>query len=99
MTIGGLLVLEGAPGSRYESVLERVESRLHLIPRYRQKLAPGPVGRAQPVWIDDADFDLRWHVRAAKIPKPGGPFELAGFVASEFARRLDRSRPVWELHV
>jgi WS/DGAT/MGAT family acyltransferase len=100
MAVGGALVFDGGPGVRPEAVVERLRSRLHLIPRYRQRLAEGlPGGLTQPVWVDDTDFDLEWHVHHATLPAPGGDAELAAFVGREMSRRLDRSRPLWELHV
>ncbi|MGH2841299.1 MAG: wax ester/triacylglycerol synthase domain-containing protein, partial [Solirubrobacteraceae bacterium] len=99
MAVGGLLVFEDGDGMRYERVLERVESRLHLVPRYRQRLQTSAVGLTNPVWIDDDGFDIRWHVRRATLPEPGGEQALADFVGQEMSRRLDRSRPLWELTV
>ncbi|HVE69546.1 MAG TPA: wax ester/triacylglycerol synthase family O-acyltransferase [Solirubrobacteraceae bacterium] len=100
MAVGAALVFDGGPGVSPAAVLERLRSRLHLIPRYRQKLEEGlPGGLTQPVWVDDRDFDLEWHVRQATLPAPGGDAELAAYVGRELSRRLDRSRPLWELHV
>jgi WS/DGAT/MGAT family acyltransferase len=100
MAVGAALVFDGGPGVSHAAVLERLRSRLHLIPRYRQRLAEGlPGGLTQPVWVDDTDFDLEWHVRQATLPTPGGDAELAAYMGREFSRRLDRSRPLWELHV
>lgn len=99
MAVGGLLLFEDGPGMRYESVVARVEDRLHLIPRYRHRLQGTAAGFANPVWIDDHDFDLGWHVRRAVLPAPGGEAELAEFVGREMSRRLDRTRPLWELTV
>jgi WS/DGAT/MGAT family acyltransferase len=100
MAVAAALVFDGGPGISYSAVLERLRSRLHLIPRYRQRLAEGlPGGLTQPVWVDDTDFDLEWHVRHATLPAPGGDAELAAYVGRELSRRLDRSRPLWELHV
>lgn len=91
MAVGGALIFER--GS-YGAVLERLEGRLHLIPRYRQRLEqPTPAGLTHPVWVDDEGFDLGWHVRRASTD------DLAGFVGQEMSRRLDRSRPLWELSV
>jgi WS/DGAT/MGAT family acyltransferase len=99
MAVGGLLLFEDGPGLRYDAVLERVEARLHLIPRYRQRLRSSAAGLANPVWIDDDGFDLGWHVRRAVLPEPGGEEQLAELVGRELSRRLDRSRPLWELTV
>jgi WS/DGAT/MGAT family acyltransferase len=100
MAVGAALVFDAGPGVEYGAVVERLRSRMHLIPRYRQRIEEGlPGGLTQPVWVDDTSFDPAWHVRHATLPAPGGDAELAAFVAREFSRRLDRSRPLWELHV
>lgn len=99
MAVGGLLLFEDGPGMAYADVVARVEDRLHLVPRYRQRLQDTPVGLANPVWIDDDGFDVGWHVRRAVLPAPGGTAELAELVGREMSRRLDRSRPLWELTV
>ena len=99
MAVGGLLLFEGGEGMRYERVVERVVDRLHLIPRYRQRLRAGTTGLTNPVWVDDDGFDITWHVRRAVLPAPGDEAALAQFVGSQMSRRLDRSRPLWELTV
>ena len=99
MAVGGLLLFEDGDGLRHERVVERVEGRLHLVPRYRQRLHHAAAGFANPVWIDDRDFDIGWHVRRAVLPQPGGEAQLAELVGRELSRRLDRSRPLWELTV
>jgi diacylglycerol O-acyltransferase len=100
MAVAAALVFDGGPGIAPAAVLERLRARLHLIPRYRQRLEEGlPGGLTQPVWVDDGDFDLEWHVRQTTLPAPGDDAELGAFVGRELSRRLDRSRPLWELHV
>src|SRR2546430_16932705 len=99
MAVGAVLVFEGGRGLDYDAVVERLSTRLHLIPRYRQRLASPVPGVAQPEWVDDEHFDLRWHVRHVALPPPGGDAELAAFVGTEFSRKLDRDRPLWELNV
>ena len=96
MAVGGLMVFEAGEGTAYDAVAERIAARLHLIPRYRQKLGHAPLGIANPMWVDDDAFDLHWHLRLARVDGRAG---LAGYVAREMSRRLDRSRPLWELHV
>jgi WS/DGAT/MGAT family acyltransferase len=96
MAVGGALVFAGGSGLRYDAVRERLQARLHLIPRYRQKLVDAPLGIAGPVWADDEDFDLDWHLVQATLPAPDG---LADYVGRAMSRKLDRSRPLWELHV
>ena len=92
-------MFEAGSGLEPARVLERVGQRLHLIPRYRQRLQSAAPGVTNPVWVDDDQFDLGWHVRRAALPAPGGPDALAELVGQELARRLDRSRPRWELTV
>lgn len=99
MAVGGLLLFEDGDGLHYDQVLARVHDRLHLIPRYRQRLHSTAAGLANPVWVDDDGFDLGWHVRRAVLPAPGGDEQLAELVGREMSRRLDRSRPLWELTV
>src|SRR3954470_21208745 len=99
MSVGGVLVFEAGAGLEHARVLERVGRRLHLIPRYRQRLQSPAPAVTNPVWVDDDQFDLGWHVRRAALPAPGGPDALAELVGHELSRRLDRSRPLWELTV
>jgi diacylglycerol O-acyltransferase / wax synthase len=100
MAVAGLLVFEDGPGLQSAALQERLESRLHIIPRYRQRLQDPPVGLlGNPVWVDDDAFDLNWHVRRTTLSAPGGRAELEMLVAREMSRRLDRSRPLWELTV
>src|SRR5947208_8481223 len=99
MAVGGLLVFDAASPLTRRMVAARIAERIHLIPRYRQRLEEPPLGLANPVWVDDRTFDLTWHVRSATLPSPGGDAELADFVGREMSRRLDRSRPLWELTV
>ena len=96
MAVGGALVFEGGPGLTYEAVRERLQARLHLIPRYRQKLLEAPLRLAGPEWVDDEDFDLDWHLDHATLPTPDG---LADYVGRVMSHKLDRARPLWELHV
>lgn len=96
MAVGGLLVFDAEPSLTRAMVAERIAGRIHLVPRLRQRLEEPPLGLANPVWVDDPDFDLDWHVRQASLPEPGGEAELGRLVGREFSHRLDRSRPLWE---
>ena len=95
LAIGSRAVFEG-PAPSFEEFVELIAGRLPLIPRYRQKLRNVPLGLAAPAWIDDADFDLRWHVRNTALPAPGGPEEIGRLMSRVMSRRMNRDRPLWE---
>jgi WS/DGAT/MGAT family acyltransferase len=103
MHVAGLYVFDGhdeRTGRREPLDLYRlVEARLPLLPRYRQRCLPVPFGLGHPVWIDDPDFDLSYHVRRAALPAPGGMHELLDYVARIHERPLDRRRPLWETYL
>ena len=96
MHVGSVLVFEGeAPP--YEEFVAKIEQRLHLVPRYRQKLAFPPLVQSRPVWIDDPHFNARYHVRHTALPEPAGEEQLRSLAGRIFAQGLDRSKPLWEL--
>ena len=96
MHVGSVLVFEGeAPP--YEDFVAKIEQRLHLVPRYRQKLAWPPLVQSRPVWIDDPHFNAGYHVRHTGLPEPAGESELRRLTGRIFAQRLDRAKPLWEL--
>jgi diacylglycerol O-acyltransferase len=68
--VGGTLVVEGPPPG-FERLLEHVDSRLALVPRFRQRVTEAPLKLSNPSWQDDPRFDLRWHVRRRALPAPG----------------------------
>ncbi len=76
-----------------------VEERLHLVPLLRRRAVRVPFGLHHPVWVDDAAFDLDYHLQRGSLPAPGGPAELAAFVAATIGRPLDAGRPLWEMQV
>jgi WS/DGAT/MGAT family acyltransferase len=84
---------------RFEDVASTMASRLHLAPRFRQRVATVPFDLGLPLWVDDAAFDLAFHLRRAALPTPGGRRELAGYVQRVLSRPLDRTKPLWELYV
>jgi WS/DGAT/MGAT family acyltransferase len=86
-------------GYSFATVRRRVRERLHLVPPFRRRLVSMPGHVHRPVWIDDPDFDLDRHVHRATLPSPGGAAELERFTAEVISRPLDRSRPLWEMHV
>ncbi|WP_035126055.1 WS/DGAT/MGAT family O-acyltransferase [Conexibacter woesei] len=98
MHIGGIVVCEGpAPG--YEEMLDHIRGRLHLVPRYRQKLAQPPLETGRPLWVDDPNFNLEYHVRQTALPAPGDEGQLMQLVARIMSQQLDRSKPLWEMWI
>jgi diacylglycerol O-acyltransferase / wax synthase len=96
MHVGAIMIFEGPPPA-YEDLLEHVNSRLHLVPRFRQKLAHPPVETGRPFWIDDPTFNLEYHVRHSALPSPGSEEQLRNMAARVFSQQLDRTKPLWEL--
>jgi diacylglycerol O-acyltransferase / wax synthase len=96
MHVAGCSVFEG-PAPEYEELLEAISSRLHLVPRYRQRLALVPFDQGRPVWVDDPHFNPRFHVRHTALPRPGAEDELKRLAGRIFSQALDRSKPLWEL--
>ncbi|WP_111768304.1 WS/DGAT/MGAT family O-acyltransferase [Nakamurella deserti] len=99
MHVGGVVILQPTGPFDYTAIVELVEARLSLVPRYRQKVRFVPGRFARPVWVDDEDFDLMYHVRRSALAKPGSDAQLADLVGRLISRPLDRSRPLWELYV
>jgi len=98
MHVGAVVTFEGPPPD-YGTVTELLRSRLHLVPRYRQKLAFPPAGSGRPLWVDDTDFNLEYHVRQSALPAPGSEEQLFNLASRVFSQQLDRSKPLWELWV
>jgi diacylglycerol O-acyltransferase / wax synthase len=96
MHVAAILVFAGEPPA-YDELLGAIERRLHLVPRYRQRLAFVPYGQGRPEWVDDPHFNLRYHVRHSAVPAPGGDAELERIAGRLFALPLDRGKPLWEL--
>lgn len=100
MHVGGVLVFRPDPdGFDYDGLTGLIEGRLALVPRFRQKVRWVPGRLANPVWVDDPDFDLAYHVRRSALPKPGSDQQLRELAARLISRPLDRSRPLWELYL
>jgi diacylglycerol O-acyltransferase / wax synthase len=96
--VGATMVFDGRPPP-YEELLGHVEARLGLVPRFRQRITPIRFNLDNPVWADDARFDLRWHVRRAALPRPGGMSELRELVGQIMSEPLDFTRPLWQLYL
>jgi diacylglycerol O-acyltransferase / wax synthase len=80
-------------------MVRMISERMHLLPRYRQKVVPAPFGVAHPTWEDDPDFDVANHVDVATLPPPGDDRVLSRVCGELFCRLLDRDRPLWHLTV
>lgn len=100
MHVGWLAPLELPPGAgRLDAValIEQIASRLHLAPRFRQRLAEVPLGLAEATWVDDPDFDLRRHIRVVEPPEPLTRGELRSVTDRFLSTQLPRHRPLWEI--
>src|SRR5215218_1653131 len=95
MHIGAVTIFEGPPPPFVE-VAEHIRSRLHHVPRYRQKLAYPPFESGRPLWIDDHSFNIEYHVRHSALPAPGTEQQLHRLAARIVSQQLDRSKPLWE---
>jgi WS/DGAT/MGAT family acyltransferase len=93
--IASIAVFEG-PAPSYEEFLTAIAGRLPLVPLYRRKLRKVPFNLGPPVWVDDPNFDLRYHVRHTALPAPGGEQQLRRLMARVMTQRLDRAYPLWE---
>jgi WS/DGAT/MGAT family acyltransferase len=103
MQVGAVAVLEADPffdeagRFRLDDVRTLVDSRLHLIPRFRKRVADVPFGIGYPVWVDDTDFDVARHVHLTRLPAPGHRRDLLELAGRLMSQLLDRGRPLWEL--
>jgi WS/DGAT/MGAT family acyltransferase len=97
MHVASVLTLEA--GLEYERVLSDLRARIHLIPRYMQRVMPVPLGIAHPTWEPDPEFDLRAHVQRRTLRPPGSDEQLAEVCATLYAQPLDRGKPLWEIYV
>ncbi|HEV3033280.1 MAG TPA: wax ester/triacylglycerol synthase family O-acyltransferase [Solirubrobacteraceae bacterium] len=96
MHVASVMVFEGKAPTLAELV-EHVQGRLHLVPRYRQRLAFVPLGQGRPVWADDPHFNPYYHIRHTALPKPADDAALKRLAGRLFSQRLDRSKPLWEI--
>src|SRR5215218_8999778 len=96
MHIGAVMVFEGPPPA-FDDFADHVRGRLHLTPRYRQKLAFPPLETGRPMWVDDPNFNLEYHLRHTGLPDPGSEEQLRALTARIHSQRLDRTKPLWEL--
>src|SRR6266851_440427 len=96
MHVAACAVVEGPPPA-YDELLEAIVSRLHQVPRYRQRLAFVPLEQGRPVWVDDPHFNPEYHIRHTGLPRPGTEAELKRLAGRLFSQELDRSKPLWEI--
>ncbi len=96
MHVGAVMVFEGPPPT-YEALCDHIRGRLHLVPRYRQKLAVPPLETGRPLWVDDPSFNLEYHIRHTALPSPGSEEQLRAMAARVHSQQLDRAKPLWEI--
>src|SRR5215212_299298 len=96
MHVAAVMTFSGEPPA-YDDIVAAIDSRLHLVPRYRQKLAFVPFSQGRPVWSDDPHFNFRYHLRVTALPEPGGEEELKRLAGRVFSQPLDRDKPLWEI--
>jgi WS/DGAT/MGAT family acyltransferase len=99
MHVGSVLLLDG-PAPSYQELVAGIDARLHVVPRYRQKLAFPPLRSlppARPIWVDDPHFNAGYHIRHTALPAPAGREELERLAGRVFSQALDRSKPLWEI--
>ncbi|HXM55747.1 MAG TPA: wax ester/triacylglycerol synthase family O-acyltransferase [Candidatus Dormibacteraeota bacterium] len=96
MHVGSVAIFEG-PAPRYGELIRMVVRKLHLVPRYRQRVRFVPFEIGRPVWADDPHFQVLYHVRHTAVPPPGGDDELRNLAGRLLAQPLDRNRPLWEM--
>ncbi|MBW3588666.1 MAG: wax ester/triacylglycerol synthase family O-acyltransferase [Actinobacteria bacterium] len=97
MHTAGVVIFEAS--APFEKVYETIASRLHLVPRFTQRIMTVPFGLGTPFWVQDPAFDLSFHLRHAALPKPGTDEQLCDYAARLISRPLDRTRPLWEIYV
>jgi diacylglycerol O-acyltransferase / wax synthase len=96
MHVASVMLFKGDPPP-YAELIEAIERRLHLVPRYRQRLAFVPLAQGRPKWVDDPHLNLRYHVRSTALPSPGSEAQLKALAGRVFSQQLDRDKPLWEL--
>jgi diacylglycerol O-acyltransferase / wax synthase len=96
MHVASVSIFDG-PAPTHREFRDHIASRLHLVPRFRQKLRFIPLDQGRPVWVDDPHLNLDYHVRQSALPAPGSEEQLRNLAARVFSQQLDRSKPLWEL--
>ena len=93
--IASLAIFEG-PAPSYDELFEMFARKLADLPRYRQRVREVPLWLGRPVWVEDQNLNLHYHLRHTVLPRPGGDDELRTLMGRLMATQLDRSRPLWE---
>ena len=96
MHVASVMLFDGDP-PLYDEFIAAIESKLHLVPRYRQKLAFVPFGQGRPQWVDDPHLNMSYHVRKTALPAPGSEEQLRALAGRVLAQQLDRDKPLWEI--
>ena len=100
MHVGSVAVFEEPEdGFDHDRLVDLISERIAFVPRYRQRVRDVPGHLANPVWVDDENFDITYHVRRSALPRPGNDEQLLELVARVQSRPLDRARPLWEMYL
>jgi diacylglycerol O-acyltransferase len=100
MHVGGVSVFELPEGGfDYDRLVSLIKRRIAFVPRFRQRIRQVPGRIANPVWVDDENFDVTYHVRRSALPRPGTEAQLRDLAARIMSRPLDRGRPLWEMYL
>ncbi len=97
MNIGSIAVFEG--DLPYREFVDNIASKLHLIPRYTQVVVPAPLNVGRPTWEGDPNFDIHRHIHEVLLPRPGTRKQLLDLAAEIYARRLERTKPLWDCYI
>ncbi len=98
MHVGAVALFEGPPPP-YQDLLALIDARLESVPRYRQRVQFVPFKQGRPVWVDESQFDLEYHLRRTALPAPGGEHELKKLSGRLLSQALDRDKPLWEMYL
>ncbi|GMW00729.1 MAG: diacylglycerol O-acyltransferase [Candidatus Hydrogenedentota bacterium] len=97
MHVGCVSLFEGK--LPFRKFVKHLEERIHLIPRYQQRVVPPPFSIGHPTWEFDPGFHIENHITQTTLPKPGSAEELRAYAARMYEVPLDRDKPLWEIHV
>src|SRR6195952_3869948 len=95
MHVGAILIFEGPP-PKYVDLVEHVRGRLSQVPRFRQKLVVPPLEAGRPLWADDVNFNLTYHLRHTALPEPGGEAQLKRLAGGGFSQPPHPPKPALE---